>query len=116
MVGDEERFRTWWPADIHFIGKDITRFHCALWPAMLLAAGLPLPRQVFAHGWVYIKNEQTGAVEKISKSLGNVVEPMEIITKFSSEAFRYYSCASVHFLAMVNLAGRVLRKSIMRIS
>jgi methionyl-tRNA synthetase len=87
---DEERFRTWWPADIHFIGKDITRFHCALWPAMLLAAGLPLPRQVFAHGWVYIKNEQTGAVEKISKSLGNVVEPMEIITKFSSEAFRYY--------------------------
>ncbi|GBD35175.1 Methionine--tRNA ligase [bacterium HR36] len=87
---DEERFREWWPADIHFIGKDITRFHCALWPAMLLAAGLPLPRRVFAHGWVYIKNEQTGAVEKISKSLGNVVEPMEIITKFSSEAFRYY--------------------------
>jgi methionyl-tRNA synthetase len=87
---DEERFRTWWPADIHFIGKDITRFHCALWPAMLFAAGLEPPRMVFGHGFVYRKNEETGSVEKISKSLGNVVEPMEIVTKFSAEAFRYY--------------------------
>ena len=75
---------------MHFIGKDITRFHCALWPAMLLAAGVEPPRQVFGHGFVYIKNEETGVVEKISKSLGNVVEPMDIITKFSAEAFRYY--------------------------
>ena len=87
---DEERFRKWWPADIHFIGKDITRFHCALWPAMLMAAGVEVPRMVFAHGFVYVKNEQTGTIDKISKSLGNVVEPMEIITKFSAEAFRYY--------------------------
>jgi methionyl-tRNA synthetase len=87
---DEERFRKWWPADIHFIGKDITRFHCALWPAMLLAAGLEPPRSVFGHGFVYLKNEETGDVEKISKSLGNVIEPMEIVTKFSAEAFRYY--------------------------
>ena len=87
---DEERFQEWWPADIHFIGKDITRFHCALWPAMLMAAGLEPPRMVFGHGFVYRKNEETGAVEKLSKSLGNVVEPMEIITKFSSDAFRYY--------------------------
>jgi methionyl-tRNA synthetase len=87
---DEDRFKQWWPADVHFIGKDITRFHCALWPAMLLAAGLEPPRQVFGHGFVYIKNEQTGTQEKISKTLGNVVEPMEIITKFSAEAFRYY--------------------------
>jgi methionyl-tRNA synthetase len=81
---DEERFRKWWPADIHFIGKDITRFHCALWPAMLMAAGLEPPRMVFAHGFVYIKGE------KISKTLGNIVEPMDIITKFNAEAFRYY--------------------------
>jgi methionyl-tRNA synthetase len=81
---DEELFHKWWPADMHFIGKDITRFHCALWPAMLLAAGLEPPRQVFAHGFVYIKGE------KISKTLGNIVEPMEIITKFNAEAFRYY--------------------------
>jgi methionyl-tRNA synthetase len=81
---DEARFRRWWPADIHFIGKDITWFHCALWPAMLFAAGLEVPRRVFAHGFVYKEGE------KISKSLGNIVEPMEIITKFSAEAFRYY--------------------------
>jgi methionyl-tRNA synthetase len=87
---DEQQFAKWWPCDIHFIGKDITRFHCALWPAMLMAAGVEPPRQVFGHGFVYIKNEETGAVEKISKSLGNVVEPMQIITRFSAEAFRYY--------------------------
>jgi methionyl-tRNA synthetase len=81
---DEARFRKWWPADVHFIGKDITRFHCALWPAMLLAAGLEPPRRVFAHGFVYTEGE------KMSKTLGNIVEPMEIITKFSAEAFRYY--------------------------
>ncbi len=81
---DEERFKTWWPADIHFIGKDITRFHCALWPAMCLAAGLEPPRMVFGHGFVYIKGE------KISKTLGNVVEPMDLITHFNAEAFRYY--------------------------
>jgi methionyl-tRNA synthetase len=87
---DEDSFRKWWPADLHVIGKDITRFHCALWPAMLLAAGLEPPRRVFGHGFVYIKNEETGVLEKISKSLGNVVEPMDIITKFRAEAFRYY--------------------------
>ncbi|HKI33703.1 MAG TPA: methionine--tRNA ligase [Gemmataceae bacterium] len=87
---DEERFRKWWPADVHFIGKDITRFHCALWPAMCFAAGIEPPRNVFGHGFVYVKNEETGVTEKISKSLGNVVEPMDIISKFSAEAFRYY--------------------------
>jgi methionyl-tRNA synthetase len=87
---DEKRFKEWWPADIHFIGKDITRFHCALWPAMLLAAGLEPPRAVFGHGFVYRKDEESGAREKFSKTLGNVIEPMEIITKFSGDAFRYY--------------------------
>lgn len=81
---DDAQFQKWWPADIHFIGKDITRFHCALWPAMLMAADLPPPRSVFGHGFVYNKGG------KISKSLGNVVEPMEVITKFSADAFRYY--------------------------
>lgn len=81
---DDPNFQKWWPADIHFIGKDITRFHCALWPAMLMAAGIDPPRSVFGHGFVNIKGE------KISKTLGNIIEPMEIITKFSAEAFRYY--------------------------
>ncbi len=81
---DVELFQKWWPADVHFIGKDITRFHCALWPAMLFAAGVEPPKRVFGHGFVYLRGE------KISKTLGNIVEPMEIITKFSAEAFRYY--------------------------
>jgi methionyl-tRNA synthetase len=84
---DETRFAKWWPADIHFIGKDITRFHCALWPAMCFAAGIDPPRSVFGHGFVY-KNLREGVKE--SKTLGNVTEPMDIITKFSSDAFRYY--------------------------
>jgi methionyl-tRNA synthetase len=87
---DRATFDRLWPADVHFIGKDITRFHTALWPAMLWAAGEQAPRRVFSHGFVYVKNEESGAVQKISKSLGNVVEPMEVITKFSAEAFRYY--------------------------
>jgi methionyl-tRNA synthetase len=94
---DEERFRKHWPADVHVIGKDITRFHCALWPAMLMSAGLPLPRKVFGHGFVYRKDEATGEVQKLSKSLGNVVEPMELIEKFSSEAFRYYFTSQCPF-------------------
>src|SRR5947207_11512321 len=87
---DQAEFNKWWPCDTHFIGKDITRFHCATWPAMLLAAGEEPPRMVFGHGFVYRKNEESGAVQKIGKSLGNVVEPMDIVTKFSAEAFRYY--------------------------
>jgi methionyl-tRNA synthetase len=86
-----------WPASVHVIGKDITRFHCALWPAMLMSARVPLPLQVFGHGFVYRKNEATGEVEKLSKSLGNVVEPMELIDKFSAEAFRYYFMSQCPF-------------------
>jgi methionyl-tRNA synthetase len=81
---DAARFDSWWPADLHVIGKDITRFHCALWPAMCMAAGIDPPRRVFAHGFVYVNKE------KMSKSLGNIVDPMEIISQFSAEAFRYY--------------------------
>ena len=87
---NEELFKKWWPANLHVIGKDITRFHCALWPAMLMAAGVEPPKQVFGHGFVYRKNEESGVREKFSKTLGNVIEPMDIIDKFSGEAFRYY--------------------------
>ena len=81
---DEARFRSIWPADVHVIGKDITRFHCALWPAMLMSAGLPLPKQVFAHGFVYNK----GA--KISKSAGTAIDPMDVFRVHGADAFRYY--------------------------
>jgi methionyl-tRNA synthetase len=89
---DEERFRKWWPADIHFIGKDITRFHCALWPAMLFAAGLEPPRRVFGHGFVYNKGRKVSKSDQ-DKKKGDVSEPtdpMEIIDRFGGEAFRYY--------------------------
>lgn len=82
---DEARFAQSWPADVHVIGKDITRFHCALWPAMLMAAGLPLPKRVFGHGFVYFK----GA--KASKSAAERPrDPMDYIAEHGAEAFRYY--------------------------
>lgn len=81
---DEARFNSLWPADVHIIGKDITRFHCALWPAMLLSAGVPLPKQVFGHGFVYNK----GA--KISKSAGTALDPMDVFRVHGADAFRYY--------------------------
>jgi len=81
---DEDRFRSIWPADIHVIGKDITRFHCIIWPAMLISAGLELPRMVFGHGFVYLKGE------KMSKTLGNIVDPLDIVDVFGSDALRYY--------------------------
>jgi methionyl-tRNA synthetase len=81
---DEARFRSLWPADVHIIGKDITRFHCVIWPAMLMAAGVELPKQVFAHGFVYNK----GA--KISKSAGTAIDPMDVFRIHGADAFRYY--------------------------
>src|SRR5262249_48644498 len=101
---DEATFRKYWPCDTHFIGKDITRFHCALWPAMLWAAGEEAPKKVFAHGFVYLKvpeklgDKGAGAGELVKigkttlKELGSeyLAEPMEIINRFSAEAFRYY--------------------------
>lgn len=90
---DRATFDKYWPADIHFIGKDITRFHCALWPAMLWAAGEEAPRQVFGHGFVYFeggKISKSREEELRAKGLGYLLEPMEIVKKFSAEAFRYY--------------------------
>jgi methionyl-tRNA synthetase len=81
---DEALFVKNWPADIHFIGKDITRFHTHIWPAMLWAAGLEAPRQVFSHGFVNNNGEKMG------KTLGNIVDPVELISKSSSDAYRYF--------------------------
>jgi methionyl-tRNA synthetase len=81
---DESRFKKYWPANIHCIGKDILRFHAAIWPAMLLSAGLRLPKTIFVHGWI------TSEGQKMSKSLGNVVDPLEIIDKYGADALRYY--------------------------
>ncbi len=81
---DEAQFRKFWPADIHFIGKDITRFHSHIWPAMLWAAGEEPPKQVFSHGFVTIDGS------KVGKSMGNAKEPRDIIAKSSVDAYRYF--------------------------
>ncbi len=81
---DEALFARWWPADLHVIGKDITRFHCVVWPAMLMSAGLALPRQVFGHGWLTVGGQ------KMSKSLGTMVDPVEVLERFGPEPLRLY--------------------------
>ncbi len=81
---DEKKFKKWWPADVHLLGKDILKFHCALWPAMLMAAGLPLPRRVFAHGFFTIDDQ------KISKTIGNVVDAMTLASRYGLDAVRYF--------------------------
>ncbi len=78
------RFEQWWPADLHIIGKDITRFHCVVWPAMLMSAGLALPRQVFGHGFVLFKGQ------KMSKSLGTVLDPLQASERFGPDPLRLY--------------------------
>ena len=81
---DEAAFAEWWPADLHIIGKDITRFHCVIWPAMLMSAGVPLPRQVFGHGFVTFKGQ------KMSKTLGTVLDPLDAAAKFGPDPLRLY--------------------------
>jgi methionyl-tRNA synthetase len=89
--GDHPDLDKYWPADIHLIGKDIVRFHAVYWPAFLLAAGVPLPKQVVGHGW-WLRDQQ-----KISKSLGNVVRPYNIIEDFGADALRYYVAREMVF-------------------
>ncbi len=84
-------FGTFWPANIHMIGKDIVRFHAVYWPAFLMSAGLPLPKQVFGHGFLLNRGE------KMSKSLGNVVDPMALAERFGVDALRYYLLREVSF-------------------
>jgi methionyl-tRNA synthetase len=81
---DSDYFKKYWPADMQVIGKDILRFHAAIWPAMLLGLGLELPKTLFVHGFI------TNAGQKMGKSLGNVVDPLEVVEKYGLDAFRYY--------------------------
>jgi len=81
---DDEGYKKYWPCDVHVIGKDISRFHAAIWPGMLLALGEELPKEIYIHGFI------SSGDEKMSKSLGNVISPLELVTKYGSEATRYY--------------------------
>lgn len=87
-TADYERF---WPADVHMIGKDILRFHAVYWPAFLMAADLPLPKRVFAHGW------WTNEGQKISKSLGNVIDPFKLVEDYGLDQVRYFLMREVPF-------------------
>lgn len=88
---DPSRFERCWPADVHLIGKEIIRFHCLYWPALLLSAGLPLPKRVFAHGWL------TREGHKISKTTGNSIDPVVLVDEYGSDAVRYYFVRSIPF-------------------
>ncbi|MDP3661400.1 MAG: methionine--tRNA ligase [bacterium] len=81
---DDTLFKKFWPSDVHIIGKDILRFHAGIWPGMLLSAGLPLPKKIFVHGFI------TSGGKKMSKTLGNVIDPDALIVEYGGEAVRYF--------------------------
>ena len=87
----DELYKKFWPASLHLIGKDILRFHAIYWPAFLLAANLPLPRKIYSHGWILSGDE------KMSKSRGNILDPLDIIDKYGLDPLRYYLIKEVSF-------------------
>jgi methionyl-tRNA synthetase len=88
---DDQLFSKWWPANLHVIGKDITRFHCVIWPAMLMSARVPLPAQVFGHGWLSFNGE------RMSKTTGNIVDPREAAARFGPDPLRLYLAKEIPY-------------------
>jgi methionyl-tRNA synthetase len=91
LGGDQQTFEKWWPADLHIVGKDITRFHAVFWPAMLMAAKLPLPRQVFGHGFMTMNGQ------RMSKTLGTIVDPIEAANRLGVDTLRLYLVKEIAF-------------------
>jgi methionyl-tRNA synthetase len=105
LPDDPSRFAHWWPANAHVVGKDITRFHCVYWPAMLMAAGVDVPRQVAVHGFMTLEGQ------RISKTTGNIIDPIELVEEWGADAVRYYVLRDVAFdrdgdFVRANLAQR----------
>ena len=88
---DDEKFKKYWPADLHIIGKDIIKFHAIIWPALLLAINEPLPKKIFAHGYFTVDGQ------KMSKTLGNVVDPVELTKEYSADVVRYFILRDIPF-------------------
>ncbi len=88
---DEARFATWWPAGLHLVGKDITRFHTVVWPAMLMSAAVPLPKQIFGHGWVHFLGQ------RMSKSLGTSLDPVDVAARFGPDPLRLYLVKEISY-------------------
>jgi len=91
MSEDDSKFKKYWPADVHLVGKEIVRFHTIIWPAMLMALGLPLPKMVFGHGWLLLEGG------KMSKSKGNVVDPVILAQKYGVDSLRYFLLREIPF-------------------
>lgn len=90
-----DQFAYRWPAQVQLVGKDIIRFHCVIWPALLMALDIEPPQKVFAHGFLTVKNSETGSGEKMSKSKGNVIAPQEVIDYLGVDGYRYYFMSDV---------------------
>jgi methionyl-tRNA synthetase len=107
LSDNDEKFNKYWPADLHLVGKEIVRFHTIIWPIMLMALDLPLPKQVFGHGWLVINDGQ-----KIGKSFGNYVPPQEYIQKYGLDSVRYFLLREVPFGSDGNFSEELLVKRI----
>jgi methionyl-tRNA synthetase len=101
---DGERFRTFWPANVQLVGKEIARFHTLIWPAVLWALGLEAPKLVFAHGWITVDGE------KMSKSKGNVIDPFEIVERFGADAVRYFLLREAPFGSDFSIGEEKIRQ------